>query len=33
MSFLWSSLIHEQRIDACFAGQPANTYPVRCLRL
>ncbi len=33
MSFLWSSLIHEQRIDACFAGQPANTLPVRYMRL
>jgi hypothetical protein len=33
MSFLRSSLIHEQRIDACFAGQPVNTLPVRCLRL
>ena len=33
MMFLWSSLIAEQRSDACFAGQPANTLPVRSLRL
>jgi hypothetical protein len=33
MSVLWSSLNHEQRIDAYFAGQPVNTLPVRCLRL
>lgn len=33
MMFLWSSPITEQRIDAYFAGQPANTLPVRCLRL
>ena len=33
MMFLRSSLITEQRIDACFAGQPANTLPVRSLRL
>jgi hypothetical protein len=33
MMVLRSSLKHEQRIDACFAGQPANTYPVRCMRL
>ena len=33
MMFLWSSLNTEQRIDACFAGQPANTLPVRSLRL
>ena len=33
MMFLWSSLITEQRIDARFAGQPANTLPVRSLRL
>jgi hypothetical protein len=33
MMFLWSSLKSEQRMDACFAGQPANTLHVRCLRL
>ena len=29
MMFLRSSSHTEQRIDACFAGQPANTLPVR----
>jgi hypothetical protein len=33
MMSLWSSLNHEQRIDACFAGGPVNTLPARCLRL
>jgi hypothetical protein len=33
MMSLWSSLIHEQRIDAYFAGQPVNTLPARCMRL
>jgi hypothetical protein len=33
MMSLRSSLIHEQRIDACFAVQPVNTLPLRCLRL
>ena len=33
MMFLGSSLTHEQRIDACYAGQPVNTQPVRCMRL
>ncbi len=33
MMFLRSSLKHEQRIDAYFAGGPANTLPVRYMRL
>ena len=33
MSLLRSSLVHEQRIDAYFAGGPTNTVPVRYLRL
>ena len=33
MMSLRSSLKHEQRIDACSAGQPANTLPVRYMRL
>ncbi len=33
MMFLRSSSHTEQRIDACFAGQPANTLPVRMLAI
>jgi hypothetical protein len=33
MMILWSSYIREQKGAACFAGHPANTLPLRHLRL
>jgi hypothetical protein len=33
MMSLWSSYIREQKGAACFAGHPANTLPLRHLRL
>ena len=33
MMTLWSSYIREQKGAACFAGHPANTLPLRHLRL